>query len=124
MDSRRRSHRRINRSLQRRHVTWRPAIAQSPSTNMFSISLKDSSSPNLRATGSFTVTVMPPSAPQISAPSVRDGLLQFNVGGITGPDYIIQTSTNLSLSNQHGNRILLTPHRLCRSFSLPTYLPT
>jgi len=80
-------------------VTWRPTMAQSPTTNLFFVSVSDNGSPSLSAGQSFLVSVSQPANPQISSPSFNGGLLQFIVNGDLGPDYIIQTSTNLSVSN-------------------------
>jgi hypothetical protein len=80
-------------------ITWRPTIAQSSSTNLFTVFVCDSGSPNLTATQSFRVNVSQPASPQISSPSFNGGWLQFSINGVAGPDYIIQTATNLSLSN-------------------------
>lgn len=80
-------------------LTWRPAIAQSPSTNVFSVAVSDNGSPSLGATQSFLVNVSPPTSPQIGSPSLNGGSLQFNITGSPGPDYIIEASTNLSLPN-------------------------
>lgn len=80
-------------------VTWRPTMAQAPSTNVFSVFVTDNGSPSLQAAASFVVGVSPPAVPQISAASLSDGWLQFEISGDQGPDYIIQTSTNLGFSN-------------------------
>ncbi len=80
-------------------LTWRPTIAQSPSTNTFSIAVSDNGSPSLSAAQSFWVNVSQPINPQISSPSVNSGWLQFSISGNSGPDYVIETSTNLSLPN-------------------------
>lgn len=75
--------------------TWRPAIAQSPSTNLISVRVTDNGTPNLSATQSFTVTVTLPAAPTLSNPSLSGGQLWLTVSGDTGPDYALQTATNL-----------------------------
>ena len=80
-------------------VTWRPTIAQSSSTNLFSVIVSDNGSPSLSATQSFLVNVRQPMSPQISGLSFNAGLLQFNINGDWDPDYIIETSTNLSAPN-------------------------
>ncbi len=80
-------------------VSWRPTMTQAPSTNTFSIAVSDNGSPSLSATQSFLVNVSLPASPKISAPSVNGGGLQFSISGNSGPDYVIETSTNLSLTN-------------------------
>jgi hypothetical protein len=80
-------------------LTWRPAIAQSPSSNSFSIVVSDNGTPSLSGTQRLQVNVSRPANPQISAPSLSGGLLQFNIGGDAGPDYIVEVSTDLSVPN-------------------------
>lgn len=75
--------------------TWRPNIAQSPSTQTVAVVVSDSGMPILSATQSFTVTVTRPASPTINAASVNGGQFGFWINGDTGPDYTIQTSTNL-----------------------------
>ena len=75
--------------------TWRPTIAQSPSTNLFTIQVTDSGTPALSATNRFYVTVIPPPKPTISAPGLSNGQFSFTVNGTNGPDYFVLASTNL-----------------------------
>ena len=75
--------------------TWRPTIAQSPSTPTVTVVVSDNGVPPLSATQSFTVTVTQPATPTLSA-SFTNGQFGFWINGDTGPDYIIQTSTNLA----------------------------
>lgn len=76
--------------------TWRPAIAQSPSAPTVSVVVSDNSQPPLTATQNFTVTVTQPAIPILNSASIINGQLGFWVSGDTGPDYIIQLSTNLT----------------------------
>jgi len=78
-------------------LMWRPTITLSPSTNSVLVAVTDSGAPSLSATQRVLVTVSRPEPPQISAPSLSGGLLQFNVSGASGPDYIIEVSTNLGV---------------------------
>ena len=78
-------------------LTWRPTIAQSPSTNSISVVVSDNGSPGLSSTQTFLVTVRQPVRPQISSVMMKNGALQFNITGDSGLDYIIEMSTNLSL---------------------------
>ncbi|MGN6556174.1 MAG: DUF5695 domain-containing protein [Verrucomicrobiota bacterium] len=77
---------------------WRPSIAQGDTTNVVVIKVTDSGMPNLQATNSFLVVVNPVAAPTISntVVSLVNGQLAFTINGPTGPDYCIQTSTNLT----------------------------
>lgn len=75
--------------------SWRPAIAQSPSTQTITVVASDNSTPPLTATQSFTVTVAQPTAPSLDA-SIVNGNFGIWLNGQNGPDYIIQTSTNLT----------------------------
>jgi hypothetical protein len=75
--------------------SWRPAIAQSPSTQTIAVVVSDNGTPSMSATQSFNVTVTRPATPALSAAAITNGLFGFWINGDTGPDYLIQTSTNL-----------------------------
>jgi hypothetical protein len=75
--------------------TWRPAIAQSPSTQTVTVAVSDNGTPVLTATQSFAVTVNQPAVPAISAASAATGQFGFWINGDTGPDYTILSSTDL-----------------------------
>ncbi len=75
---------------------WRPAIAQSPSTQTVSVVVSDNELPPLTATQSFNVTVNQPVSPTLSTASITNGQIGFWINGNTGPDYTIEVSTNLT----------------------------
>jgi hypothetical protein len=75
--------------------TWRPAIAQSPSTQTVTVTVSDNGAPVLTATQSFMVTVIQPAFPALSAASVTNSQFGFWINGDTGPDYTIQSSSDL-----------------------------
>ena len=75
-------------------LTWRPTIAESSATYSFSITATDNGSPALSATQYPLVTVLTPAEPQILSPALSGGLFTFDVGGDTGPDYYIDSTTN------------------------------
>jgi hypothetical protein len=77
-------------------LNWRPAIAQSPSTQTVSVVVSDNNQPTLTATQSFTTTVLQPARPAINAASVINGHFGFWINGDSGPDYIVQESSNLT----------------------------
>jgi hypothetical protein len=66
------------------------------STNSFSLKVSDNGTPSMSATQGFSVVVNPLSAPGISNVSVGAGQFSFSVSGQSGPDYAIETSTNLT----------------------------
>ncbi len=74
---------------------WRPAITQSPSTQSIAIIVTDNGVPNMSATQNFTVTVNRPVNPILSSPLVSNGLFALSISGDVGPDYLIQSSSNL-----------------------------
>lgn len=76
--------------------TWRPAIAQANTTNLITLLAQNSATPALTATQHFVVTVTSVAAPTIANSLLTDGTYSFEVGGGLGPDYLIQTSTNLA----------------------------
>ena len=75
--------------------TWRPAIAQSPSTQTVRIVVSDSGLPSMSATQSFLVSVTRPTRPTLTTTSVTNGNFGLWINGDSGPDYVIQVSTNL-----------------------------
>jgi hypothetical protein len=77
--------------------TWRPTMVQSPSTNPISVKVTDDGVPSLSATNNFSVTVLRPAIPVISAPGLSDGSFHFNFAGDNGPDYVVQASTDLTV---------------------------
>ena len=80
--------------------TWRPTIAQSPSTQTVAVVVADNSTPIMSATQSFTTTVIQPVVPALhAASSFTNGQFGFWINGDTGPDYTIQVSTNLTSWN-------------------------
>lgn len=75
--------------------SWRPLMAQSPSTNFISLIATDNGTPNLAATQSFSVFVLRPVAPIITSPNLSNGVFGITVSGDIGPDYGLYASTNL-----------------------------
>jgi hypothetical protein len=76
--------------------SWRPAIAQSPSTQTVAVVVSDNGVPACTDTQRFTITVLQPAMPTLNAASITNGRFGFWLKGNTGPDYMIQTSTNLT----------------------------
>ncbi|HTR42226.1 MAG TPA: LamG-like jellyroll fold domain-containing protein [Pseudomonadales bacterium] len=76
-------------------LTWRPTIAQSPATYSFFITATDNGSPALSAVQYPLVTVLTPSEPQILFPDFAGGFFTFSINGNPGPDYYIDSTTNL-----------------------------
>lgn len=93
-------------------LTWRPAIAQSPSTNLVTVAVTDSGTPTMSATQSFTVVVQPPATPTFGSPSVTSDTFQTLINGSLGPDYSIYAATNLSGAWQ----LLLTTNPITMPF--------
>jgi hypothetical protein len=76
--------------------SFRPLVTQADSTNNFTLQVSDNGTPTMSATQSFSVIVNPLTAPGISNITVAGGQFSFNVSGQRGPDYAIETSTNLT----------------------------
>ena len=76
-------------------LTWRPMIAQAPSTNTVGVVVSDSGTPSLSATQNFVVAVMPPMMPMINSVNMSNSQCCLTVSGDSGPDYTVLTSTNL-----------------------------
>ena len=75
--------------------TWRPAIAQSPSAQMITVIVTDNGVPNMSAAQNFTATVNRPANPTLSSPFIAKGQFALSISGNLGPDYLIQSSSNL-----------------------------
>jgi O-glycosyl hydrolase len=75
--------------------SWRPSMAQSLSTNIIVVRVVDNGTPVMSATQSFAVAVSHPQSPLLSVPAASNGALSLLVNGEAGPDYLIQSSTNL-----------------------------
>ena len=75
--------------------SFRPLVMQANSTNNFSLKVSDNGTPSLSSTQSFSVAVNPLSAPGLSNVAVGGGRLSFSISGQSGPDYAVETSTNL-----------------------------
>lgn len=78
-------------------LVWRPLVAQANSTNPFSVTVADNGTPSLSATQSFTVTVNRLSQPVLTGPVIQGNQFGLQVNGDFGPDYSIQSSTNLAV---------------------------
>jgi hypothetical protein len=81
-------------------IAWRPAISQSPSTNLFTVVVTDNGVPPLSATQSFSVVVLRPVTPFFSSPGIVSGTFHCAVSGSVGPDYSVYATTNLTIGWQ------------------------
>lgn len=76
-------------------LSWRPMISQSPSTNLLTVDVTDSSVPPMSATQSFSVIVLQPPRPAFSSPAIHAGVFQTAISGSAGLNYSIYATTNL-----------------------------
>jgi hypothetical protein len=76
--------------------SFRPLVTQANATNSFTLQVSDNGTPPLSATQSFSVIVNPLSPSGVSTISLAGGQFSFKVSGQSGPDYAIETSTNLT----------------------------
>ncbi len=77
-------------------ISWRPLLSQSPSTQLFSVSVSDNGTPPMNAAGNFSVTVLRPLTPSFSFPQISGNEFRTSITGSPGPDYQIFSSTNLA----------------------------
>jgi len=77
-------------------LTWRPLVTQAGTSNRFSVVVTDNGTPNLGATQDFSVLVNPLTQPNVASSTWLGGQFNLSVTGQTGPDYAVQTSTNLA----------------------------
>ncbi len=75
--------------------SWRPRISQAGTTNAVRIVATDNGTPNLSGTNTFTVVVNPLSPVHFSSAAVSNANFSVIISGFTGPDYVVQASTNL-----------------------------
>ena len=76
--------------------SFRPLVTQANSTNNFTLQVSDNGTPPLSATQSFSVVVNPLPLPQLASAGWSNGQFVLQVSGQSGPDYEIETSTNLT----------------------------
>ncbi|HXD01641.1 MAG TPA: hypothetical protein VN048_20055 [Verrucomicrobiae bacterium] len=76
--------------------SFRPLVTQANTTNNFTLKVSDNGSPGMSDTQSFSITVNPLTLPQFSSAGWTNGQFVLQVSGQAGPDYEIQTSTNLT----------------------------
>jgi O-glycosyl hydrolase len=77
-------------------LTWRPMISQAPSTNSIAQLLTDNGTPPMSTTQTVLVMVSTPSSPTLASFPSANGRLSVGVAsGDWGPDYILETATNL-----------------------------
>ncbi len=75
--------------------TWQPPLASAGTSNNIVVVVTDNGSPNLSATNYFAVTVNPLAQPTTDLVTYSNGQFFVTINGAIGPDYVIQTSTNL-----------------------------
>ena len=80
----------------RGNFTWRPTVGQGDSTNAVVVVVTDNGTPNLSATNNFTVTVNPLITPTTGTLSYSGGQFSTSFSGQIGPDYALQSNTNLA----------------------------
>jgi hypothetical protein len=76
--------------------SFRPLVTQANSSNNFTLKVADNGTPSLSATQSFSVVVNPLTPPGLGNISAAGGQFSVSVSGQSGPDYAIETSTNLT----------------------------
>jgi len=77
-------------------LSWRPTLAQSPATNTINVVVTANGTPPLSATQSVSVTVLQPAKPVLSWPALAAGKFSLTIAGNSGPDYVVQATTNLT----------------------------
>ncbi len=76
--------------------TWRPTVAQAPTTNPIMLEVTDNGSPSLSATQQFTVFVNPLVGPSVTSLTLSNGQSRLLITGDLGPDYTVQATTNFT----------------------------
>jgi alpha-glucuronidase len=76
--------------------SFRPLVSQANTTIPFTLQVSDNGTPPLSATRNFSVTVNPLAMPILGNLEFSGGQFSLQINGQTGPDYRIETSTNLA----------------------------
>jgi hypothetical protein len=79
--------------------SWRPLVSQAGTTNTMTLQVSDTNVPPLTASQNFTVTVNPLTTPSVTSAVLSNGRIGFQIGGAAGPDYAVQSSTDLVVWN-------------------------
>jgi hypothetical protein len=77
-------------------ITWRPAIAQSGANFLLTVRAADSGTPSQSATQNFSVTVLRPVQPNLTAPAWKPSGFNLRINGDTGPDYSVYATTDVA----------------------------
>ena len=76
--------------------SWRPAVSNANTTNLITLNVADNYVPSLSAQQSFTITVNPLALPALPSAGWSNGQFSLLVSNsIAGPDYAVQSSSNL-----------------------------
>jgi hypothetical protein len=79
--------------------SWRPLVSQAGTTNIITLQVSNTNPPPVTASRTFTVTVNPLTPPSLTSTVLSNGRIGFQIGGAVGPDYAVQTSTDLVVWN-------------------------
>ncbi len=71
-------------------------MMQAGATYPLTVRAADNGTPSQNATQSFSVTVLRPAQPQLTAPLFRSNGFNMRINGDTGPDYSVYATTNLA----------------------------
>ncbi len=75
---------------------WRPLVTQANTTNLTVVKVADDGFPSMSATQSCLITVRPLVLPTLASAGLSNGGFTLQVtNSIVGPDYAVQSSTNL-----------------------------
>jgi glucuronoarabinoxylan endo-1,4-beta-xylanase len=80
--------------------SWRPPVSSANTTNLIMVEVSNSGTPALSATNIFDIIVNPLDDPSISSIMAFGQTIQLVAQGTQGPDYTLQTSTNLAAAWQ------------------------
>ncbi len=75
--------------------TYRPPVAIAGTSTNVQITVSDNSLPPVTDSKSFSISVNTLAPVVLTAPTYTNGQFAMQISGMTGPDYIIVTSTNL-----------------------------
>jgi glucuronoarabinoxylan endo-1,4-beta-xylanase len=75
--------------------SWRPPVSAANTTNVISVEVSNNGTPVLSATNIFNIVVNPLMPTTIGSSAISGQIVNLLINGTRGPDYTLQTATNL-----------------------------
>ena len=77
-------------------LKWRTPVLAVSTTNSITLTVRDNGTPSMHASSVVSITILPPRLPSLDImPRVASGSVNLSINGDRGPDYFLDTTTNL-----------------------------